>query len=798
METIDATKTVFYLKSRKIQVGDFFSVIIQTKDKNNRSRVQGGDFWFPRIESDNLNASSHGKVVDFDNGTYEIIYFAAWEGKTTIDLTLVAPAEAIKNQKNLVWPIDHRIQWIGYFSDGKTNETADCGIYDRQTWKDMCEYPEPNALGGAIFLCSRPKTLPCDTLVSMNDSRTNWNDAYLKSEKGQKLWQLWRNLFYVQLLNGPRTVNIEPFEGHNGPNGDKKTDFEIFSVDKLNLPKCEPDQQRMLSDGYWMQSTWISFQCDTKQWSRSDIESCLRGKLETKSNKIDGLLFKKTPLPTYQDKKLELVQSSIQYPWKSLHPHVGTIETIDATKTAFYLKSRKIQVGDFFSVVIQTKDKNNRSRVQGGDFWFPRIESDNLNASSHGKVVDFDNGTYEIIYFAAWEGKTTIDLTLVAPAEAIKYQTNVVWPIDQRIQWIGYFSDGKTNETADCGIYDRQTWKDMCEYPEPNALGGAIFLCSRPKTLPCDTLVRFNESRANWNDAYLKTENGQKLWQLWRNLFYVQLLNGPHTVNIEPSKEHKDVNSDKKTDLEIFSVKKLNLPKCEPDQQQMLSDGYWMQSTWISFQCDTKQWSRSDIESCLRGKHVLLMGDSTTRQWYKGITKMLEFEQNWFVKADKIIRYYDHLQLNMTFRFHPYGMLPRISSFFDADFEANLLDKLPAERCNYIIVISPWAHYEKWTKDTYVIRLKFIVKAVMRLIERCPNSKIAVKSPHPREKSDFLLNVNYFFYEIRKLMRAVFTGVRVHFIDIWDMNNAYIMPNEMHMPMPVIYQELYMFFSHVC
>ena len=131
-----------------------------------------------------------------------------------------------------------------------------------------------------------------------------------------------------------------------------------------------------------------------------------------------------------------------------------------------------------------------------------------------------------------------------------------------------------------------------------------------------------------------------------------------------------------------------------------------------------------------------------------------------------------------------------------------MFDSFVNSDCNYVIVVSSWAHFTQWTRSAIIERYLLLRQAVDRYHARCPDAPVIIKSPHAREHkvfdarvycSDFILN------ELRKIMRDIFADVPgVVYLDIWDMNLAHPAKNSVHMPEPVIEQELAMLWSYVC
>ncbi|XP_073539402.1 NXPE family member 4-like isoform X2 [Phyllobates terribilis] len=139
------------------------------------------------------------------------------------------------------------------------------------------------------------------------------------------------------------------------------------------------------------------------------------------------------------------------------------------------------------------------------------------------------------------------------------------------------------------------------------------------------------------------------------------------------------------------------------------------------------------INKCTAGKIIYLMGDSTLRQW---------------------IKYFPRLFTRLHFRAFPIHL--------------------------------------------YIRRLLNIRTAIENLFVRSPDTKIIIKSENTREInldaerfSDFHGYVQYL------LMRNIFTGLNVQFIDAWDMTIAFG-SYDRHPPEVVIRNQINLFLTFIC
>ena len=176
-------------------------------------------------------------------------------------------------------------------------------------------------------------------------------------------------------------------------------------------------------------------------------------------------------------------------PW--IVKNVGSMNITSAKTSSYEIvtgNQEKPALGDIIHLKITARDINKRPRTGGEDFWFATLTSN--NASTSGKVVDYQNGTYSVYFIAGWEGWADINITLVHSSDAVRFLRNVMWN-HMRVEWTGGYGSAngsKANASCSLALSGDTTWTDMCEYPNSNALGKAIFICTKQEGFSCDTL----------------------------------------------------------------------------------------------------------------------------------------------------------------------------------------------------------------------------------------------------------------------------------------------------------------------
>ena len=178
-------------------------------------------------------------------------------------------------------------------------------------------------------------------------------------------------------------------------------------------------------------------------------------------------------------------------------PVPKTLKSITVSKTLkpitvslIFPRVDLIKEGDMFQFRITCRHDNGTVLETGGDFWFATLTSSaKPKASTAGRVVDNNNGTYDVYLYAGWSGKAQLKLTRVLNREAVIYMNSVVWPAVDRMVWQGHFKiPGKSKSVVGlCKLRKHGNWTGMCEYPHPKALGKTVFICDKPPGANCNS-----------------------------------------------------------------------------------------------------------------------------------------------------------------------------------------------------------------------------------------------------------------------------------------------------------------------
>ncbi|XP_070552293.1 NXPE family member 3-like [Ptychodera flava] len=471
--------------------------------------------------------------------------------------------------------------------------------------------------------------------------------------------------------------------------------------------------------------------------------------------------------------------------------HTSSMGMTDPNKTTFFLKSdpNGIFRGDIIHFQITAKDERNRPRIHGGDFWYAVMGNDELAAGTVGKVVDYDNGTYSVYFYAGWQGFATVKLVLVHTREAGKWLRDVVWLTDNRAFWTVFYKSGHVMENSTCTVQREGIWNDKCEYPV-HMYGKTVILCDKPESLSCRDLY------ASKGDLVSMETKARSLRQGHENVFrqsHIMVEIGGNIEQIRIHDRQKRHQSDHPSTHDIGNSS---------------FSGYWLQKQWFSTSRDVQRWDKAPmmaIKRCLAAKSLLFVGESTARQFCDALVQLMGIDVKAADQPSNLMsRNIEVADYNITvkFKFHSWPLGSKSVPVTDLSHEADMIDSLGGDSCdNHIVLVSSHLHFPSWTKHSYMERVVLIKSALYRLKSRCPGTIAFVKGSKPRDHGNIHTHIHssdYILFEMNKILEEMFRGTDVHFLDVWDMNLAYPAARNVHMPETVIRQEVAIFLSTIC
>ncbi|XP_053222878.1 NXPE family member 2-like [Podarcis raffonei] len=436
-------------------------------------------------------------------------------------------------------------------------------------------------------------------------------------------------------------------------------------------------------------------------------------------------------------------------------------------------------VGDPLMVRLDLYNYLGERKKYGGVFLRVRIYSSSLGAGASGHITDYRNGTYLVNFTLFWEGDVKVSILLIHPSEGV----SALWTARKRgydkMDFRGKFLNGASHVYTKCGFV-RSTTADLCEYLDER--DQEAFYCVKPKRVPCEALVKLQSELTH--KSYL-TDLEQRL--LKRNNIGAEILHpfvDIHVVSCGRKKTMANMN-------------------CRVGMTSPSPSGFVWQNQWHPAFCKVLNGSTLDnVYSCLQGKQVFLLGDSTVWQWIEYLSKRVSTLSCFDTQGQRIIQSSVVVDMtkNITMHWRRHGH-PFLSFYMHSmkshTYIARVIDMVEGDR-DTVVVISLGQHFRPFPIELFIRRMVNIRGAIQRLLLRSPDTKVIIKAENTREMDDDQeLYSNFHGYAQYLATKDIFWHLNVGFIDAWDMAIAF-KAHQGHPPEDVVWNQIVMFLTHIC
>ncbi|XP_069495801.1 NXPE family member 4-like [Ambystoma mexicanum] len=243
--------------------------------------------------------------------------------------------------------------------------------------------------------------------------------------------------------------------------------------------------------------------------------------------------------------------------------------------------------------------------------------------------------------------------------------------------------------------------------------------------------------------------------------------------------------------------------KCKTGMEVQFPGGYFLQNVWHPISCSmTRYTTEAEINGCLKGKYLHVIGDSTLLQYMRYCTNILPnlkdlnlYGSGWGKSQLKV-----DVDRNIQMRFQRHGY-PFVSAVFHSILEnptiPEQIDRIGGHQ-NMVIIFTAGTHFKGFPLHIYIRRVINIRKAIQRLLLRSPATKVILKTENTAAYRDPIEAVSdlhgYFQYLI---MNSLMKGLNIATIDAWDMTTA-AATNDLHPPPVIIQNEISLLLTFLC
>nr|XP_048672498.1 NXPE family member 3 isoform X3 [Caretta caretta] len=377
-------------------------------------------------------------------------------------------------------------------------------------------------------------------------------------------------------------------------------------------------------------------------------------------------------------------------------------------------------------------------------------------------------------------GDVRVSVSLVHPSEGIQVLQRLREERPDRVFFKSLFRSGSTSETTVCNVC-LPGELPVCNFTD--LFTGEPWFCYKPRKLSCAS--RINHAKGGYQKGLL-TPSESLFFQTDVNIKVPVLPSGPDSVTVEPLGFTESANLDRSQGPDIFPL------------------GYYYQDEWRP----RTRWIRhfnktADISKCLQGKVVHLFGDSTIRQWFEYLTTFVPDLVEFNLGSPKNVGPFLSVDLkhNVLLKFRCHGPPIRFTTVFSSELRyiANELNGIVGGR-NTVIAITVWSHFSTFPVEVYIRRLRNIRRSIIQLLDRSPKTLVVIRTANVQELGPevSLFNSDWYSFQLDTVMRKMFSGIAVFFVDAWEMSLAHYLPHNLHPQDIIVKNQIDAFLSFVC
>lgn len=441
-------------------------------------------------------------------------------------------------------------------------------------------------------------------------------------------------------------------------------------------------------------------------------------------------------------------------------------------------------LGSNLEAILVARDHWGRPKAHGGDLFRAQLLGPELRAGVPGDVKDLENGTYLLSFPLLWAGWAQVQVRLIHSSEAVGVLQRIWREKRATVDFRGYFrGTNGTQETVICNVDPQSTGAkgSTCQYKD--VVSGEIWFCAQPRTLPCNALVGHSSG------SYLKVTTPHDKDLLAGNVTDQKLPSGIPPILVLPAAWEN-----------MSNMALPSRPPCHPGHLSPKPSGFYHQDRWHSTFCSSRSFPTVDsILNCLAGRIVYMMGDSTLRQWWEYLRdtvpslKPVDLHATYQVGPLMAVETTRGTVLHWRAHSWPLRSLRTpVASLHSVARELHGLAGGPYT----VVVLGMGAHFTTFPPSIFARRLAGIRTAVKALLDREPSTLVVIKLANTGYKSVY--GSDWLTLQMNRFLRAAFVGLRVAFVDAWEMTSSLAVPDDIHPRKLIVRNEVELFLSFIC
>ncbi|XP_055454551.1 NXPE family member 3-like isoform X2 [Psammomys obesus] len=461
----------------------------------------------------------------------------------------------------------------------------------------------------------------------------------------------------------------------------------------------------------------------------------------------------------------------------STSPKTSTYHLVGPAQATYIL-------GSNLEAILVARDHWGRPKAHGGDLFRAQLLGPEVKAGVPGEVKDLENGTYLLSFPLLWAGRAQVQVRLIHSSEAVGVLRRVWRETRATVDFRGYFQGTNgIQEVVTCNVDPQSTGArgPTCQYKD--VVSGEIWFCAQPPTLPCSALVGHSSGR------YLKVTTPYDELLLAGNVTDQKLPSGIPAFLVTPAEPGN------RSDMALPSR-----PPCRPGHLSLKPSGFYHQDRWHSTFCSSRSFPTADsILSCLAGRIVYMMGDSTLRQWWEylrdTVPSLKPVDLHVTYQAGPLMAVETTRGTVLHWRAHSWPLRSLRTPVASLHSVARELHGLAGDPYT-VVVLGMGAHFTTFPPSILARRLAGIREAVKALLDRAPSTLVIIKLANTGYKSVY--GSDWLTLQVNRLLRAAFVGLRVAFVDAWEMTSSLALPDSIHPGRLIVRNEVDLLLSFIC
>ena len=229
--------------------------------------------------------------------------------------------------------------------------------------------------------------------------------------------------------------------------------------------------------------------------------------------------------------------------------------------------------------------------------------------------------------------------------------------------------------------------------------------------------------------------------------------------------------------------------------------GYFLGNKWHHIHC--KDSTEESHRICLRGKHIIITGDSTTRAWYVHLMNQIDCNlttPKWIGQKRYTRSICESKSKKLRIEWVPHAMpFTGYESFNDIHSIPKVLEGID-NTTETVILIHMYYHLVSFHHSIFKQRMSIISKSVARLIKVNRHVTVFIKGPascHQKCNNEYVND--YYGHIYNDIIYQAFSGLhdKVIFLNMRDMTIAKKTP-DIHPPDDEVREAVHQIFDYLC